>query len=952
MSGTHVTRSFTLRTLCKNRVRTVVTILGIALSAALLTAVLTTLSSLTSFLYDQETAQQGAWHASVYTTDGQAIENARADSRIGNLSVMTDVGYAHLGEAEARNYGNYVAVQAIDGDAEQLCSLPLSEGRLPQNSHEIVLYSLFQGTSVFSDEPCQIGSQITMDLGARRPLVSDNSDAEGLPDYLDTSFGYFDPQEGSDGFGEEFVDAGLRQTYTVVGFYQQNNMVTAIGTGSKAFTFFDKDTETALAALGEQPTKTVYFTTVGLGKASDIQACTIDLFDATQPRLHSSLLNYVGISDGRALWGTLYQMAAVLAVVIIAASASLIYNSFAISVAERTRQFGLLASIGASRKQLRRMVRFEALLLAIVGIPLGLALGIGGSFVVLEALSPALSEVLGGGARFGLHVDPVSLAVAAVLSLVAVSVSAWLPSRRAARVSAVDAVRSTQDVRLASRGRTGQASLGQASALDDPWKPRGLALGARLLGVPGAIAQRNATRSRGKGRVAVASLLLAVVLLVTAGALNLYLNTTIRVAGDVQPYDIRVQGYSSTEDGSDQFAQDMLDDFATLYATLSDFEGVEAAGSSASLSVPVSIPSSIVGDRVAEGLDSALEMNDGTVETQATLVFVDDESYRAFLEQEGLDPQTYMDPAHPRALANHQVLGNDGSTYQVMDMFVSAGSIQVYAYENREGWYRSGEYLLPNGQMGVAYQKDDGTSMDVAREDGAQPAYTLEIGAVTDEAPAVVGRSSWMPVVMVPQSFASVLGMSDSEASEATGLVFSAAFNAEDHAAAAKDMEAFLDGNTSFGTNVYDAAAEQEQTEMLATVVETFSLCFAGILTLIAVANVFNTLVNSLVLRRREFAVLKSVGMGNKAFNRMIAWECVRYGIRGLAGGLIVSVVVTYLLFVAMETSISGLTFMLPWGHMGIAVLVVILATVASTAYGLHRSRANNVVEALRTDVL
>ena len=283
MSGTHVTLSFTLRTLRKNRVRTAVTILGIALSAALLTAVLTTLSSLASFLYDQEASQQGAWHASVSTTDDQAIENARADTRSGDLSVMTDVGYAHLSEAEARNYGHYVAVQAIDGDAEQLCSLPLSEGRLPQNSHEIVLYSLFQGTSVFSDEPCQIGSQITMDLGARRPLVPDGSDTEGVPDYLDTSFGYFDPQEGSDGFGEEFVNAGLRQTYTVVGFYQQNNMITSIGTGSRAFTFFDKDTRTALAALGEQPTKTVYFTTVGLGKASDIQACTTDLFEGLRP---------------------------------------------------------------------------------------------------------------------------------------------------------------------------------------------------------------------------------------------------------------------------------------------------------------------------------------------------------------------------------------------------------------------------------------------------------------------------------------------------------------------------------------------------------------------------------------------------------------------------------------------------------------------------------------------
>ena len=96
--------------------------------------------------------------------------------------------------------------------------------------------------------------------------------------------------------------------------------------------------------------------------------------------------------------------------------------------------------------------------------------------------------------------------------------------------------------------------------------------------------------------------------------------------------------------------------------------------------------------------------------------------------------------------------------------------------------------------------------MCIRDREGAQPSYTLEIGAVTDEAPAVVGRSSWMPVIMVPQSFAPVLGVSDGEVSEATGLVFSAAFTAEDHAAAAKDIKAFLDSNAFFETNVYDAA--------------------------------------------------------------------------------------------------------------------------------------------------
>lgn len=997
MSGAHVIRSFTLRTLRKNRTRTVVTIAGIALSAALLTAVLTVLSSLTSFLYEQEAAAQGPWHASAPAASERAIENARADARIGDLSVVTDVGFARPGDADALTYGQYLAVQAIDADFDKLCVMPLSEGRMPENSHEIVLHSLYRGSTVFSDEACEVGSQVTLNLGVRKPVALEEGAADGLPAYLDADFGYLDAQEDHGNVGEEFVEVGLEQTYTVVGFYQKTSMVSAVGFGSKAFTLSDADTRTALEALGEPAGMTAYFTTVGLSRVADIQECAAELFGTDQLQLHDSLLRYAGISEDRALWATLYQMAAILAVVVIVASASLIYNSFAISVADRTRQFGLLASIGASRRQVRRMVRCEALALAAVGVPLGVALGVGGSFVVLEALSPALSEVLGGGAKFGLHVDAASLLLAAVLALVAVAASAWLPARRASRVSAVDAVRNVQDVRLAPKKRrsradgaagvgagagagvaavgagagasTGAGASSAASAgsgtsaqgagrpdaasagkmpLDGPWKPHGLALGARLLGVPGAIAWRNATRSRGKGRVAVASLLLAVVLLVTAGTLNLYLGTAVKVAGSVAPYDVQLQAYNGWSD-DDSAEQLTIDGFAALYAQLCGQEGVEGVGSSVGLSLPVSIPAALVGERTGESLDNAVVAADGTVETQASLMLVDDASYRAYLEQQGLDPEIFMDPEHPVALANRHVYGNDGSTYQVMDMFVESGSIQVYAYEDREGFYRTGEFVLPSGQRGVMYQKD-GTSEEVTREQGAHAAYALEIGAVVEDLPGVVGNDAWAPLIVAPQSFASVLGVDGPQFTHA--LVFLAAFDAQDHAAAAKDMEAIVAESAPTSAHVADIAADQEQTEMLAMVVETFSLCFAGILALIAVANVFNTLVNSLMLRRREFAVLKSVGMDNRAFNRMIAWECVRFGVRGLAGGLVVSVAVAFLLFNALRTSISGLEFALPWEHVGMAVLTVALVTAASTAYGLRRSRANNVVEALRTDVL
>ena len=117
-----------------------------------------------------------------------------------------------------------------------------------------------------------------------------------------------------------------------------------------------------------------YLVTQGLGTLDEMKAFFADatgLDDTAATLYHTSLFSYLGISDGRPIWGSLWAVAAVLAIVIVAASASLIYNAFAISVAERTRQFGLLASLGASKRQLRSTVLAEALLLGAVGVPIG-----------------------------------------------------------------------------------------------------------------------------------------------------------------------------------------------------------------------------------------------------------------------------------------------------------------------------------------------------------------------------------------------------------------------------------------------------------------------------------------------------------------------------------------------------------------------------------------------------
>ncbi len=139
---------------------------------------------------------------------------------------------------------------------------------------------------------------------------------------------------------------------------------------------------------------------------------------------------------------------------------------------------------------------------------------------------------------------------------------------------------------------------------------------------------------------------------------------------------------------------------------------------------------------------------------------------------------------------------------------------------------------------------------------------------------------------------------------------------------------------------------------MLATIVNVFCLLFTVILALIAMANVFNTVTNSLILRRREFAVMRSIGLSNRQFRRMIMDECMSFGIAGLIPGLVISAGISYLLYAVIGQSMEGLMFNLPWGYVGLAVAMTVLAMGVSVAYGMHRCKADNVVEALRSDAI
>lgn len=992
----HVVRSFTLRNLAKNRARSIVTIVGIALSCALLTAVLLCVSSLTAYMRDVELARDGAWMASVTTTDEDAIDKARADRQVSGLTDLTYVGQMQSFDAGKEDPTDAVAaqlqIQAIDSDLTQLCTIQLCDGRLPQNSHEIVLNKKYQGTIELTDQPCELGSTFSGEL-ALRSLAGDEARR-------------FDLCTGFGSFGEEgLVPSGVEATYTVVGFYDTDWSATLTWSGgdsalvlesgqvvapsqtyegtvaasvqafSPAFTYADADLVTVQGALGEEVDHTVYLAAQGISTVGDLVVLVESYFgtDITIST-HDSLLRCLFMTDSRSLWETLYQLAGIVCAIIVIASASLIFNAFAISVAERTRQFGLLSSIGASKRQIRAMVFWEALALAVVGIPAGLLLGVVGSAVVLGFISEPLTNTLGGAdfpVPFALAVDPVSLVAAALLALVVVMLSAWVPSRRAANVSAVEALRNVNDVRLSRR------QLRRArSCASDPWKPRSFEVGAHILGVPGALASRSASRGPAKARVASASLAIAIVLFVTAGSFGDALKAIAGATTEEYDYDISVSAYSD-QDGDVSRAQ-------SVYQELCNVGGVQGKGAIALVSLPASMPVSMAGDD-AYGYDDGT----GAFQYQASLVFVDDEAYRTYLDQLGLNADEYLDASHPKALAYNEAGHNGGVGYANLHEYAGTGTVSLFSYDlpaeasargplyeslyASDGSYAAGADAACVWEMGASEYEYSGSSDEGASSEGsgadsqanasdtsqtvryprseyAKPLADIEVGAVVDEKPQGMSLNVQAGLI-VPMSFAKTLFGQDNLAAatiDGGSLGFAAYFDADDSAQATSAMYNVMNDSDFLGYSVFNVDEQvKSQTDMV-TVVNTLSYSFAIILALVAVANVFNTLVSSLLLRQREFAVLQSVGMSRAGVRRMVMWECVRFGARGLIFGMAVSFVVALLLHRAMELSFRGLGFTMPWASVAIAFAVCILVTLLACAYGLKHAKTDNVVEALR----
>lgn len=907
----NVFNKVTLESLKKNRTRTIVTIIGIMLSAAMICASTTFVSSMQNFVLRCEIYSSGDWHGAVYDAAYKDYEDIRDSGKVSSAAYAQVLGYAKIGSAN--EYKPYLYVLGGDAASGYFETMPvhLLLGTLPKDSTEIILPEHLTSNGKVN---YTLGDTVTLEVGDRT--------LDGKRLGQDTPVYTYDSETHTEVMSGERLENTEPRTYTVVGIYERPAFEDYSAPGYTALTAADPKS-------ADQSPIHCYFK---LHKPAGVYDFMKAMGYTQEYRYayNTKVLLYSGTAPFDSFLTAFYSLAAIIIALIVFGSVSLIYNAFSISVSERTKQFGLLSSVGATKKQLRRMVLFEALTVSAVGIPLGILVGIGGIGITLLLIGDKFSSIVRADIPMRLCVSWQAVVIAAVIALVTVLISAWIPSKRATGVSAVEAIRQSMDIKVSGR----------------PVRTSKLAY--KLFGLPSVLAGKHYKRNRKKYRTTVVSLFMSIVLFVSAAAFTDYMMESAEGGLASDQFDLI---YAAESDASAAMTPDAL--LELLFSEQNVTGGTYTKKQFLQGDISREYVTAMFADRFA---DFGMEREDATpkeLSISGYLYFVADAEFNRLLEKYNLKEADYYDREKPLGLALDRNIELDRrlEKYVTLDTLKGDGCvIEGLYYVEIDGYYRKDSRIDENGNKVVLYQNRDNENdiIELPYEESFAK-YTLRSEKTIEEAPFFVSRSTPVAINMIyPYS------MIESVVPEAALNQFRNTeyfLTSSDHAASFENLATVLTENGLSSRQLFDYAANAETNRNVVTIIRVFAYGFIVLISLIAAANVFNTISTNISLRRREFAMLKSVGMTQKGFRRMMNYECLLYGSKALLLGLPVSCGITYLIYRAITTAYET-SFHLPWAAIGIAVLSVFLVVFATMMYAMRKVKKDNPIDALKNENL
>lgn len=853
----NILKKLTLKSLKLNKKRTIVTIIGIILSTALICAVAGMITSVQKTLINYAKSHSGNYHVCFKNIPNDELKYIKENKNVQNYFLSKNVGYGKLEKVE-NEYKPYIFVMEYDKKGLEQGGVTLLEGRMPENSNEIVIpeHLIKSGRINYT-----IGEKITLNLGKRQTkdgLELTQEDALLTDESEETESSSKSKSETED--LEEIVDT-KEHTYTIVGIIERSNYKGIEGfsaPGYTAISYMDNENDINTANIS-----------VLYSNLKDFQKKTEDIKSIIEKNIgssvtvsyNSSLIDYEGgVSD--TTMASLYSVGAVVIIIIILSSVFVIRNSFSISVSEKTKQYGMLSSIGATKKQIKKSVLYEGFYIGIIGIPLGILCGMLAVVILLQVVNVLLGDSLNEKCVFSIPI--LAIIASIVISAITIYLSCILPARRASKISPIEAIRGNDDIKIkAKRVKTSKITK-------------------KLFGIGGVIASKNLKRNKKKYRTTVISLVVSISIFISLSSFLDYGGKIVNVYYKDLGYDISV--YDGTVENYNEITKlDNVEEYSYSYMT----EG----------SVDINKYGSEFGKkRIAK---------DGEETNSITIILINNDYFKKFIEHLGIQSTNYKDIA---------ILEDDA--YEYID--------EKTVFENY-------------------YSLKTGDSIEITLTNGEK--RTVKISKKTDERPMgyknVYSNGGYL---FVSEDF--IQDKSDKKSFHVGGLLIKSQ-NPDELENEINNLKKTNNLYSKLYINNISKYVEENQKIIL--LISIFLYGFIAVITLIGVTNIFNTITTNMILRSKEFANLKSVGMTTKEFNRMIRLESILYGLKSLLIGIPLGLIGSYCIYNGIA---KGLDFgyILPLKSIIIAIISVFIIVGLTMKYSLNKINKQNIIETIRED--
>ncbi|MDE7352543.1 MAG: ABC transporter permease [Acetatifactor sp.] len=505
------------RSLRENKKRTTVTVIGVILASALITGVACLAVSFRASMIAYEAGVNGNFHYYFSGVSQKNLKYFQNNQNIADLCITEEIGYALL-EGSGNPEKPYLYIRAMDRDGQDALALQLTDGRMPENDKELVISRHIQYNGLVD---IGLGDVLTLQTGDR---VSEGRRLNQMDPYS---------------YEAETLEAGVQRTYTVVGIIERPNETVEgrMAPGYSVFTVPGKGGMTGEADIYAS------YTDWGIRHEDQVTAgilgVSMDLYKryygtggswtleeekqitsvARQVGRNQWLLKWEGFNISSGTLQMIYGLAGLALLVIILTAAVCIRNSFVISLTEKMKLYGRLASVGTTSKQQRRIIYYEAMFLGMTGIPLGVCGGVGATWILVQLVGGMVEDGIGIRLIFGVSIPAVCLA--GLLSIIMIFFSALKPARQAARLSPISAIRANQTINSKRKRQCPRIIL-------------------RLFGIGGKIAWQNLKCARVKYRTTVVSIMVSAAVFIGMSTFVQLLSISSKLYYEDVQYQLRI----------------------------------------------------------------------------------------------------------------------------------------------------------------------------------------------------------------------------------------------------------------------------------------------------------------------------------------------------------------------------------------------------------------------------